>query len=150
MFFKGSIKCFGHILCPQGIKQDPEKVSAIKEFATPKTLKDLRGFLGLAGYYRKFTKDFAKIAAQLTDLTRGFTVSKGNKIMLGVKWKSIHQEAFQNLKDIITNDITLAFPDFSKPFKLSTDASNVAMGSVLSQQCDITGIDRPITFFLGD
>ena len=122
-------------------------MSAIKECATPKTLKDLRGFLGLASYYRKFTRNFATIAAPLTDLTRSFTVSKGNKIMVADKWKNIHQQAFQKLKDIITNDVTLAFPDFSKPFKLSTDASNVAIGGVLSQTDDVTGEDRPITFY---
>ena len=94
VFFKSSVKYLGHILCLEGIKQDPSKVSAIKECPTPKTLNDLRGFLGLASYYRKFTRNFAKIAAPLTDLTKGFTVSKGNKILLADKWKNIHQQAF--------------------------------------------------------
>ena len=80
-------------------------------------------------------------------MTKGFTVSKGNKILLADRWKSIHQQAFQELKDIITNDVTLAFPDFNKPFKLSTDASNVAIGGVLSQTDESTGQDRPITFY---
>ena len=62
------------------------------------------------------------------------------------KWKGVHQKAFQELKGI-TNDVTLAFPDFNKPFKLSTDASNVAIGGVLSQTDDSTGLDRPITFY---
>ena len=55
-------------------------------------------------------------------------MGKGSKISLGERWKDIHNKAFQDLKDIITNDITLAFPDFNKPFKLSTDASNTAIG----------------------
>ena len=56
-------------------------MAAIKQFATPRTLKDLRAFLGLASYYRKFTRYFADIAAPLTDLTQGYTVSKANKII---------------------------------------------------------------------
>ena len=137
----------GHVLCSDGIKQDPAKIAAIKDFPVPKTLKDLRGFLGLASYYRKFTDNFATVAAPLTDLTRGFKVVKGSKILLGDRWKDIHQKAFQDLKDIITNDVTLAFPDFNKPFKLSTDASSTAIGGVLSQTDEVTGLDRPITFF---
>ena len=120
---------------------------SVKDFLVPKTLKDLRGFLGLASYCRKFTNNFATVAAPLTDLTKGFKVVKGSKILLGDRWKDIHNKAFQDLKDIITNDITLAFPDFNKPFKLSTDASNTAIGGVLSQTDEITGLDRPITFF---
>ena len=100
----------------------------IKECATPKTLKELRAFMGLASYYRKFTRNFANIAAPLTDLTRGYSVSKGNKIILGDKWQNEHQRAFQQLKDIILTEATLAFPNFEKPFKLSTDASNFAIG----------------------
>ena len=123
------MKYLGHILCSDGIKQDPDKIAAIKDFPVPKTLKDLRGFLGLASYYRKFTNNFAKTAAPLTDLTKGFTVSKGNKIVIADKWKQEHQDAFQELKKIITKDVTLAFPDFSKPFKLSVDASKAAMGA---------------------
>ena len=69
------------MLSSKGIQQDPDKVAAIKQFATPRTLKDLRAFLGLASYYRKFTRYFADIAAPLTDLTQGYTVSKANKII---------------------------------------------------------------------
>ena len=147
VFFKESVIYLGHVLSSQGIKQDPEKVSAIHGCATPKTLKDLRAFMGLASYYRKFTRNFADIAAPLTDLTRGYSVSKGNKIMLGEKWKNVHQQAFEKLKEMITTEVTLAFPNFNKPFKLSTDASKFAIGGVLSQEDDVTGQDRPITFY---
>ena len=146
-FFKESVKYLGHVLSAGGIQQDPDKVAAIKQFPTPRTLKDLRGFLGLASYYRKFTKNFAHIAAPLTDLTRGYAVSKGNKISLQDKWTDSHQRAFQTLKDIISNEVTLAFPNLEKPFKLSTDASSFAVGGVLSQVDSETGLDRPITFY---
>ena len=86
-FFKEQVKYLGHILSSEGIRQDPVKVQAIKSCDVPKTLKDLRAFMGLASYYRKFTKDFATIAAPLTDLTRGFAVAKGSKIILGDRWK---------------------------------------------------------------
>ena len=84
-FFKESVKYLGHFLAFQGIQQDPDKVTAIKKCAVPKTLKELRAFMGLASYYRKFTRNFADIAAPLTDLTRGYSNSKGSKIFLGDK-----------------------------------------------------------------
>ena len=76
VFFKTSVKYLGHVLCADGIKQDPDKIAATKDFPVPKTLKDLRGFLGLASYYRKFTNNFATVAAPLTDITKGFKVGK--------------------------------------------------------------------------
>ena len=147
VFFKQSVKYLGHILSPNGIQQDPSKVESIKSCPVPRTLKDLRAFLGLASYYRKFTRNFADIVAPLTDLTRGYAVSKGGKIILGDRWEEKHLRAFQKLKDIICADVTLAFPNFEKPFKLSTDASNFAIGGVLSLVDDVTGEDRPIAFY---
>ena len=146
-FFQNQVKYLGHILTSNGIKQDPSKIKAIKEAAIPKTLKDLRSFMGMASYYRKFTKNFADLVAPLTDLTKGFTVKKGSKILLADKWKQKHTDAFERLKSVISEEIVLSFPDFSKPFKLSVDASDFALGGVLSQFDVDAGLDRPVTFF---
>ena len=109
-----------------GIMPDPSKVKVIKDFPEPKTLKDLRGFLGLSSYYRKFIKGYANIASVLTDITRGFSQGKGHRISIENKWGQPQRETFQKLKQIIIEDVTLAYPDFSNPFCLATDASDIA------------------------
>ena len=131
----------------EGIKADPAKTSVIRDFKKPATLKELRSFLGIASYYRKFCKNFAQIASPLTDLTKGYAIGKGNKIFLGDRWKEPQQKAFEDLKKMIADEITLAFPDFSRPFRLATDASSHSIGGVLSQTDPVTGRDRPITYF---
>ena len=138
---------FIHIISSKGIKPDPSKVAVIKNYKEPTTLKELRSFLGLSSYYRKFINNFAKIASPLTDLTKGFTVSKSQKISIVDRWKVSQQASFDQLKQIICEDVTLAFPNFNLPFKLSTDASDFAIGGILSQHDPSTGEDRPITFF---
>lgn len=70
MFFQSELQFLGHIISSQGVKPDPEKVKAIQKWPTPVNIKGLRGFLGLSGYYKKFVKNFAHIAAPLTDLLK--------------------------------------------------------------------------------
>ena len=78
-FFKESVVYLGHVLSSEGIKADPEKTKVIKDFKRPSTLKELRSFLGIASYYRKFCRNFAHIASPLTELTKGYAVGKAQK-----------------------------------------------------------------------
>jgi transposase InsO family protein len=114
----------GHILEPGGIRVDPSKTTAIEDYTQPKNVKELRSFLGMANYYRKFVKNFAIIAAPLYDLTK-----KG----IRWKWEEQHERGFQDLKRALTSTPVLVNPDFSKPYRLYTDASGTGMGAVLCQ-----------------
>jgi hypothetical protein len=100
------------------------KLSAVKEFPIPTNTKKLKGFLGLAGYYRRFVSNFSKIAKLLTNLL------KNNTPFI---WNADSDEAFNTLKRLLTSQPLLQYPDFSKPFVLTTDASNNAFAAVLSQ-----------------
>lgn len=121
---------------------DPEKIAAIRDYEIPKTLKQLRSFLGLAGYYRKFIKDYANVTKPLTIHSRGenglVKANKSNKIQISLDQVAI--DAFDKIKILLQENIELYQPDFSKPFELTTDASNFALGAVLSQN------KQPITF----
>ena len=124
-FGKTTLSFLGHIISKNGIQPDPAKVSAVEHFPIPTNLTILRGFLGLASYYRRFIKDFAKIATPLHQLMRkdqSFT------------WTTEHQEAFEELKSRLTSAPILIYPDFEKPFVLYTDASSFGLGAVLSQK----------------
>ena len=114
----------GHRLSKDGISADSTKLEAIKNFAPPKTLKDLRGFLGLCSYYRKFVSRFAQIASPLTDLTKGIS-GKGKNIV--ILWLEVHDVAFKELKAAMCNEVVSQFPDCKKPYVLNTDASNHAI-----------------------
>lgn len=102
---------------------DPQKVEAILQWPEPKSIKALRGFLGLTGYYRRFVYNYGKIARPLTDLLK-----KGN---LG--WNKDSAEAFSQLQRAMTTSPVLAMPDFSQPFSIECDASGKGLGVVLSQ-----------------
>ena len=126
-----------------GISADSTKLDAIKNFARPKTLKDLRGFLGLCSYYRKFVARFAQIASPLTDLTKGIN-GKGKNII--IPWLEAHDVAFNELKVTMCYEVVLQFPDWEKPYTLHMDASDYAIGGVLSQTDSFRKL-RPVTFF---
>ncbi|KMQ82059.1 enzymatic polyprotein endonuclease reverse, partial [Lasius niger] len=114
----------GHIISENGISPDPSKLTAIKEFPTPKKVKDVQLFIGLAGYYRKFIEDFSKIAKPLTKLTK-----KAEKF----EWTTDQQNAFDTLKEKLITAPVLQYPDFAQEFIVTTDASDYAIGAVLSQ-----------------
>ena len=114
----------GHRLTCNGLLPDESKLSAVKEFPIPNTTKKLKGFLGLVGYYRRFIPNFSKIAKPLTNLL------KNNTPFI---WNANTDEAFNTLKRLLTSQQLLQYPDFSKPFILTTDASNDALGAILSQ-----------------
>ncbi|XP_076269006.1 uncharacterized protein LOC143201674 [Rhynchophorus ferrugineus] len=134
-FLKKSVEFLGHVITPEGIKPNPKKVSAIKNFEIPKTPKEIKSFLGLIGFYRKFIKNFAKITKPLTQCLK-----KNSK----VNHDRAFIEAFETCKNILMNDPILQHPDFQKPFILTTDASNFAIGAVLSQ--GTIGNDLPIAY----
>jgi len=125
----------GHIISENGISPDPSKLTAIKEFPTPRKVKDIQSFIGLAGYYRKFIADFSKVAKPLTKLTK-----KSEKF----EWTAEQQNAFETLKEKLMTAPVLKYPDFSEEFIVTTDASAYAIGAVLSQ--GKVGNDRPIAY----
>ena len=118
------VEYLGHIISKTGVATDPKKVEAIKSWPEPSSVKDVRSFLGLCGYYRRYVKDFSKIAKPLHKLT-----NKGAKF----QWTEECQSSFDKLKAHLVSAPILAFPDFSQTFIVDTDASDMAIGAVLSQ-----------------
>jgi hypothetical protein len=113
----------GHIIGAKGVQVHQEKITAIREWPTPKTLTELRGFLGLCTYYRKFVKGFSQLCAPLTDLTK-----KGS-----FKWNDEAQVTMEKMKEVMSTCPVLALPDFGVPFTLECDASGEGIGAVLMQ-----------------
>jgi len=120
------------------LKPKTEKVSKIRQAHPLKTKKQLRAFLGLAGFYRKYVPNFATIAVPLTDATRKGSPNE-------IQWGEAQQRAFQALKVYITNPPILHLPDVNRPFILQTDASNIGLGAILLQEDD-SGIKYPVAF----
>ena len=119
-----------------GLAADTKKVEAVSGFPVPKDVKQLRSFLGLASYYRRFILGFSKIANPLFALT---------KKDVPYIWKDDCQQAFDELKDRLTKAPVLIYPDFSERFILETDASGVGLGAVLSQR-QASGNVAPIAY----
>lgn len=142
-FLREEVEFLGFIISNKGIKTNPKKVEAILNFPRPKTLKELRSFLGISNYYRRFIRDYAKIAKPLTMLLRGeagrSSKHTSKKIPIDMGQDAI--DAFNKLRTALASeDVMLAYPNFNKEFCLTTDASNYALGAVLSQD------NRPIVF----
>ena len=142
-FFKSHIQYLGHLISGEGIKPLPEKLESIKEMPPPTTPKEVKQFLGLIGYYRKFVPRFADVARPLTNLTR--LDQPFNKC----------QASFELLKEALIKEPILRFPDPNKPYTLYTDASKYAWSCVLTQQYthDIDSkqivVNHPITYVSG-
>lgn len=124
-FWKKEIGFLGHRVSAEGVAADPEKISAIKGWPQPTTVTEVRSFLGLAGYYRKFVNGFASLAKPLTKLT-----GKG----VHFEWSPQAEEAFTKLKETLITAPILALPDQDKPYAIYTDASRVGLGCVLMQE----------------
>ena len=145
-FFKKHIQYLGHLVSGEGIEPLPEKLEAVKKMPPPTTPKEVRQFLGLVGYYRKFVPKFADIARPLTNLT---------KLDVPYEWTEKCQETFEFLKEVLLKDPILKYPDPSKPYTLFTDASKYAWACVLTQEYIHTfdGKERkilhPITYVSG-
>lgn len=124
-FLKKETHFLGHILTTDGVKPDVNKISVIQNLRLPTTEKQIKSFLGMTGFYRKFIRDYAKIAQPLTNVLK-----KKNKININ---NPCFIAAFEKLKELITNSPILRYPNFNKRFKIITDASNFAIGAVLMQ-----------------
>jgi hypothetical protein len=127
-FFRKQILFLGHLVSEEGIEPNPTLVEKIKECPPPISKRKVRSFLGLASYYRRFIKNFSKIAKPLYELT---------KQNINFRWSEDCQKAFEHLRTCLTTKPIVIYPDFSKPFILHTDASDFAIGAVLAQLDDI-------------
>ncbi|CAK1582402.1 unnamed protein product [Parnassius mnemosyne] len=134
-FLKRETAYLGHVITKDGIKPNPDKIRAIKNYPMPRTPKEIKQFLGLVGYYRKFIPNFARITKPFTQCLK-----KGNKVVIN----SEYTDCFEKCKNLLTNDPILQYPNFNKEFILTTDASNVALGAILSRGPE--GADKPICY----
>lgn len=122
-----SLECLGHVIGTDRLSPNPDKIEAIKNAPRPTTKKQVRSFLGLAEFYRKFVPHFSHLASPLTDLTK-----KGlpNKVI----WTEKHEEAFNGLKDSLVRAPVLKLPNLSQEFILQTDACDTGIGAILLQE----------------
>ena len=129
----------GHIVGNGRVQPETSKVQSVEHWPTPETKKQVRAFLGLTGYYRKFIPNYASTAAPLTDLTRKFAPNK-------ISWTAQCEVAFKQLKAVLCSSPVLYSPNFEKEFVLQTDASDRGVGAVLNQMGD-DNLEHPMAYF---
>ncbi|KAA0063300.1 Ty3/gypsy retrotransposon protein [Cucumis melo var. makuwa] len=130
-FAKTRISYLGHYISMKGIEVDPEKIRAVKEWPAPSNVREMRGFLGLTGYYRRFVQNYGSISAPLIQLLKAGAY----------KWTEETEAAFEKLKKAMMTLPVLAMPDFNLPFEIESDASGFGVGAVLVQA------KRPVAYF---
>ena len=136
----------GHVISAEGVSTDPAKCAVVESWPTPTNVKDVRRFLGFTGYYRRFVKDFSKMAKPLFALV-GNPKGRRRKTRHPLPpfvWTGECQQAFDSLRQHLVSAPILAYPDFQQPFKLYTDASGHGLGAVLAQ--DQNGQERVIAY----
>ena len=136
VFGMREVKLLGFIVSADGLRADPDKVTAITRMKAPSSLAEARSFLGMTGYYRQCIKDYAKISEPLVHLT---------KKNVRFEWTDKQQTAFDLLKNALVSDHVMAHPQTDKPYLLYTDACDYAIGAILCQQ-DEVGVERPVVY----
>lgn len=131
---KEEVEFLGYLVSDKGVRPDPNKVAPVMNFPRPRDVSQVRSFMGICSYYRRFIRDFAKIAEPLIALTRRSEV--------GFQWTDEAEAAFKQLKECLTSPPVLGYPQFDKPFKIYSDASNWAIGAVLAQDQGENGGDK--------
>jgi hypothetical protein len=131
-----SVKYLGNIFSEQGVEIDPDKVEAVRSYPTPKNQTEVRSFLGLTNFLKKFVKDYSHLVSPLNQL-----LHKDTPFL----WTETHDQAFRTLRQMLIEAPILAYPNFEKTFRLTTDASGHAIGYVLSQ-LDELGRDHQIAY----
>ena len=128
--FQRQLAYLGHVISAKGVTTDEGKIEAIKNWPTPTYVTEVQSFLGFTGYYHRFIPKFMQVAHPLHELTSG---ENADKKKAASKWDSRCQQAFDDLKTLCTTAPILAYANFSKPFKLHTDAYGTGLGAVLYQ-----------------
>lgn len=131
------LECLGHMVSDGRLEPHPDKIKAIEDAPRPATKRQVKSFLGLIGFYRRFVPNFSHVAAALTDLTKKGQPNK-------VKWGDAQECAFRSLKRALISNPILKLPDFSASFTLQTDASEAGIGAVLLQ--NENGLKMPISY----
>ena len=124
-FWLKEVGFLGHVISGEGIAVDPEKIETVTEWEAPSTVGEIRSFLGLAGYYRRFIENFSKIAKPMTELLK-----KDTKF----KWTEECEASFQELKKRLVTSPVLVLPDKTKDYEVYCDASRRGLGAVLMQE----------------
>ena len=140
VFLKQELRFLGHTITDRGICKDPSKIQDILNWEPPTTVRQVRQFIGLAGFLRKFLKNYALIAQPITDLLKGYSNTKSKKYVNKkiekekFYWGSDQDIAFQRLRKVISEYVMLAYADSDKPFRVSVYASRTGLGTCLEQQ----------------
>ena len=144
-FFKDEIEYLGHMVSGKGISTNPKKIEAVTKWPTPKTVYDVRSFLGFVGYYRRFIKNFSRISKPIREVITGLeNQSKRAAKKTHIDWTDAANTAFEQLKTMCVSTPILAYPNYQLPFSLHTDSSTDGLGGVLYQKQD--GKQRVIAY----
>ena len=146
-FFQTSVRYLGYIVSADGVETDPDKIQALKTWPQPRTLKELRSFLGFSGYYRRFIKGYSQLVKPLNDLTAGYPPlhNRGKKTgqspqyhnpkePFGSRWTPACQQAFETLIETLSTAPVVGFANPKLPYTLHTDASTTGLGAALYQE----------------